>query len=39
MEGVLAMRGARHQNLMNRLLSYGYMIVHDNEDDDMIVEC
>ena len=38
MEGVLTMRGARHQTLINRLLSYGYRIVHDNGGDDMIVE-
>jgi hypothetical protein len=39
MEGVMVMRGPRHQTLMNRLLNYGYRIVHDNEHDDMIVEC
>jgi hypothetical protein len=32
------MRGTRHQNLINNLLSYGYRIVHDNGADDMIVE-
>jgi hypothetical protein len=38
MDGVLTMRGTRHQTLINHLLSYGYRIVHDNGEDDMIVE-